>query len=307
LSKLIEDLDTKRINTKRRAAKTKASQGGSPFSYGPLAYMLRNRIYLGETGHHGKWYPGEHEAIIDQKLFDDVQAQFANNSGLRAKRQSESGALLMGKLYDDRGNVMTPSYSTKNGVRYRFYVSSALLKGRKANVGSVGRVSAADIEKAVINSIIVPATETGVSGSCGAIEIADRIEKGHGEQEQSDRHKEEGARRQEKDHQSIEIAWSASAKPSDSQPNNFGAVASHAAGRLLQAIVRARAWIQALKAGDFSSVEALAKALGSHPKIVRQQMRFAFLNPRKVELAIAGEDATPSIPRLDVPLTWKSD
>jgi hypothetical protein len=48
------------------AAKTKASQGGSPFSYGSLAYMLRNRIYIGETGYHGKWYPGEHEAIIDQ-------------------------------------------------------------------------------------------------------------------------------------------------------------------------------------------------------------------------------------------------
>jgi hypothetical protein len=38
----------------------------------------------------------------------------------------------MGKLYDDRGNPMSPNYSTKNGIRYRFYVSSALLRGRKA-------------------------------------------------------------------------------------------------------------------------------------------------------------------------------
>ena len=52
----------------------------------------------------------------------------------------------MGKLFDDRGNVMSPSYSTKKGVRYRFYVSSALLRGRKAEAGSVGRVSAVAIE-----------------------------------------------------------------------------------------------------------------------------------------------------------------
>jgi hypothetical protein len=182
----------------------------------------------------------------------------------------------MGKLYDDRGNVMTPSHSTKNGVRYRFYVSSALLKGRKANVGSVGRVSAADIEKAVINSITVQATETGVNGSSDAIEIADRIEKVTVSKSKVivARKKVRGGKK--KDHQSIEIAWSASAKPNDTQPNSFGAVASHADGRLLQAIVRPRAWVQALKAGDFSSVEALAKALGSHPKscVNRCDLRF---------------------------------
>jgi site-specific DNA recombinase len=45
----------------------------------------------------------------------------------------------MGKLYDDCGNRMSPSFSTKNGVRHRFYVSSALLRGRKTEIGSVGR------------------------------------------------------------------------------------------------------------------------------------------------------------------------
>jgi site-specific DNA recombinase len=48
---------------------------------------------------------------------------------------------------------MTPSFTLKNGVRYRFYVSSALLKGRKAEAGSVPRVSAPDIESAVFKGI----------------------------------------------------------------------------------------------------------------------------------------------------------
>jgi site-specific DNA recombinase len=50
------------------------------------------------------------------------------------------------------GNAMGPSFSSKNGVRYRFYVSSALLRGRKASAGSVARVAAPEIEGAILAS-----------------------------------------------------------------------------------------------------------------------------------------------------------
>ena len=40
---------------------------------------------------------------------------------------------------------MGPSFSSKNGVRYRFYVSTAL-RGRKHKAGSVTRISAPEIE-----------------------------------------------------------------------------------------------------------------------------------------------------------------
>jgi hypothetical protein len=36
----------------------------------------------------------------------------------RKAHRTASAALLLGKLYDDRGNRMSPSFSTKNGVRY---------------------------------------------------------------------------------------------------------------------------------------------------------------------------------------------
>lgn len=59
---------------------------------------------------------------------------------------STSGALLQGKLFDDKGNRMSPSFSSKNGVRYRFYVSTAALRGRMQKAGSVTRISAPEIE-----------------------------------------------------------------------------------------------------------------------------------------------------------------
>jgi cupin 2 domain-containing protein len=48
----------------------------------------------------------------------------------RRIKHPESGAMLQGKLFDDKGNRMSPSFSSKNGARYRFYVSTAL-RGRK--------------------------------------------------------------------------------------------------------------------------------------------------------------------------------
>ena len=131
-SKLVADLDRRGIVTKRRNTKVAKYNGGIPFTYGPLAYFLKNRVYLGEIHHGGKWFKGEHEAIVDRATFDQVQQLLAAKSNGRKAKRSESGALLLGKLYDDRGNLMSPSFSSKNGVRYRFYVSSAILRGRKA-------------------------------------------------------------------------------------------------------------------------------------------------------------------------------
>ena len=47
---------------------------------------------------------------------------------------------------------MSPSFSSKNGVRYRFYVSTAL-RGRKHKAGSVTRISAPEIEGLVESAL----------------------------------------------------------------------------------------------------------------------------------------------------------
>ena len=50
---------------------------------------------------------------------------------------------------------MAPTHTIKKGIRYRYYVSRALLEGRKPEVGFVGRVSAPDIEHLVIRALQV--------------------------------------------------------------------------------------------------------------------------------------------------------
>jgi hypothetical protein len=62
-------------------------------SRGALYLILQNRLYRGEITHKGNAYPGEHPAIVDKPLWDDVQAVLAANriertTGARASHPS---------------------------------------------------------------------------------------------------------------------------------------------------------------------------------------------------------------------------
>jgi site-specific DNA recombinase len=119
------------------------------FMVGPLAHILKNRFYIGEVAYRGEIHRGEHQPILDQQLFDSVQARLAERAVRRKIGRSLSPSLLMGLIFDDRGNPMSPSHANKKGVRYRYYVSQALLKNRKAEAGSIARASAPDVEALV--------------------------------------------------------------------------------------------------------------------------------------------------------------
>ncbi len=59
----------------------------------------------------------------------------------------------MGRIFDDRGNRMTPSHSRKSATRYRYYVSSALIQGQPESAGSVARVPATKVETVVLGAV----------------------------------------------------------------------------------------------------------------------------------------------------------
>jgi hypothetical protein len=75
---------------------------------------------------------------------------------------------------------------------------------------------------------------------------------------------------------------------------------------LLQAIVRAHAWLRDLQLGKFDSVESLAESVKLHPKVVRQELRYAFLAPAITEAILTGEQPPTLLARIPktLPLTW---
>src|SRR6266446_1377213 len=135
------DLREQGIVTKVRSLKSGRTVGGIPFTRGPLAHLLRDRFYIGEVVFKGEVLPGEQSAIIDRDLFDAVQAKLNDQRKNRTTARAKSDSLLIGRIYDDRGNRMTPSHVRKGGIKYRYYLSSPLLHGQPGRVGSVRRVA----------------------------------------------------------------------------------------------------------------------------------------------------------------------
>jgi site-specific DNA recombinase len=153
LNLLMADLRKGGIVTKVRVLKTGQTVGGIAFMRGPLAYLLRNRFYIGEVVFKGETLAGEQPAIVDRDLFDAVQAKLNEQVNNHKVSRTKSEALLLGRIYDDRGHRMTPSHARKRGTKYRYYLSSALLQGRAKQAGTVSRIPADEIEALVAKSV----------------------------------------------------------------------------------------------------------------------------------------------------------
>jgi site-specific DNA recombinase len=115
---LMADLRRRGIVSKVQAVKTGRTIGGIPFTSGPLSYLLRNRFYIGEVVYKGEILPGKQPAIVDRALFDAVQAKLAEQQNNHTRTRAKTEALLIGRIFDDRGNRMSPSHARKNGIRY---------------------------------------------------------------------------------------------------------------------------------------------------------------------------------------------
>ncbi len=138
-----------KINDRRDGGRS----GGIRFGVGSLAHLLKNRFYIGEVTYRGEVHRGEHEPILARDLFEAVQAKRAANAVARQVRLRGSAAILAGRLFDDRGNRMSPTHANKRGVRYRYYVSHAILQNRRVEAGSIARVPAPEIETLVRDGV----------------------------------------------------------------------------------------------------------------------------------------------------------
>ena len=274
--KLIDEMNAKGIVSKKRDVKGKQT-GAVPFTYGPLAYLLKNRTYLGETGHSGKWFAGEHKPIIDNKTFQAVQTLIKDNSAGRTGKRHRSGALLTGLLYDDRGNRMSPSYATKSGVRYNFYVSQALLKGRKTDAGTVPRIPASAIESAVLQELD-PANRHSPAEALSTLNLLSAVI----------------ARvvitfagltlvyRDGREPLHVQRQWKNNSDTYGKSDHSGPVRPDRKRQALIHAIVQAHRWVEMLSSGTFDDIDKLAKSQGTHPKIIRNRLRLAFLPPGAV-------------------------
>src|SRR5213595_1214194 len=146
-----EEDDRLRLRTKCSTTTNGTERGGKPFSPGHLYTLLSNPIYTGRIAHKGELHPGQQAALIDDESWSTVRDQLAaNTSNHRRRAKAAEPSLLAGLLVDARGERLTPSHAVKNGRRYRYYVSAALIAEAGTDRAQGWRLAAIEIEDAVI-------------------------------------------------------------------------------------------------------------------------------------------------------------
>ncbi len=124
--------------------------GGGMWKKTDVHHLLTNRRYLGEVLYKGQSYPGEHDAIVDRRLWDRVQGILSENRAGRANQtRSKTTAVLKGLIRCECCDAaMAPTYTNRRGKRYHYYVCHAAAK-KGYDTCEVRSVPGGQIEQAV--------------------------------------------------------------------------------------------------------------------------------------------------------------
>jgi len=303
INELVRDLRAKNICTKARTFGTGKTRGGISFGRGALSYFLRNRFFIGEVRYREEILPGEQPAIMDKGLFEAVQQKLSAHQSHKTLTRQKSDHLLKDLLFDDAGHRMIATHATKAGVRYRYYVSQPGLHGeaRTAQLGSVSRVPAPEIEHAII-----PALQKHLADSKLAEGIDDeqirfdrttlatlisRIEVQRTQLVISVKPTNDSARPEV-----LSISWqkppSKRARkillPHGTPRDNLRPERAERRARLVCAIARGRRWLIEIIAGSVTDAGQLAKRERCTLRQVNLTLSLAFLAPQLVKAAVEG-------------------
>jgi hypothetical protein len=309
--RLKQRLDAEGFRLPVRIHGASRSTGGGPLSRGHIYRILSNPIYVGKIGHKGQVHEGQHSPIVRQDSWEQVQqclrARLAAEGTKRTRQASE--APLAGKLFDDRGNRMSPSWAKKGSRRWRYYVSQATLQGDKSKAGSVVRVAAATIEHCVADAI--SKQSAGHSSSQADLrDLIDRvtIRRAAIQLELSEAAETDvGAR-------TLTVPWTPpspyrkraiiqSARDANASARPMRA---NARAILVDALGDSHRWLDELLSDPDQTLESLALREGKTDRSMRMTLSLAFLAPDLVKAAVEGR-----LPRghglkrlVDLPMVW---
>jgi site-specific DNA recombinase len=328
---LAQDLDRRGICSKPRWLSNGRTIGGGRFGVGALAHLLKNRFYIGEVVYRGEVHRGEHEAILDPALFEAVQAKLAAQAVARRCRLRGSPALLNGRIFDERGNRMSPTHANKGGARYRYYISQPLLQNKPRALGSLRRVPAAELEALVVaalrNHLNASGTGQELLGSDRDLverhvqrvilaqseirlrlqEIVEDAPQDLGIHESANN----SSRRPIASITTIAIPWTspvpAAVRGIIHVPTHNTPIKPGRREALLIAIAKARQWMDDLAHGRVASFGVIAHREGKGERHIRLLAPLAFLSPRIVSTILEGTapaDLTLTTLARVLPYSW---
>jgi hypothetical protein len=229
----------------------------------------------------------------------------------------KSEALLTGRIFDDRGNRMTPSHARRGNVKYRYYLSSALLQGTADRAGSVRRVPATDVEALVIKSVREHLKPSQPIDDRGLIHT--RVARVEVQPKQlvirlTEEPKTTVSRKKIRANGDLHVPWQRTQSTRRREillPEGMPAqlarpIRSETRATLAAAIARGRRWLDELTNDPSVTTESIAKRENCSIRKINMTISLAFLAPDLVKAAIDGRlPHGMGIARLiDLPAEW---
>jgi DNA invertase Pin-like site-specific DNA recombinase len=329
---LKEDLDKQGVHSKVRGQK-----GGCSFSRGTLYRILSNPIYIGQIRHKGTCHPGQHKAIVEQELWEQVQQLMASNS---AEHKSSSfnteSCPLTNKLFDVSGERLVAVHVNKKGRRYRYYISQSLRRDPKDSSSSGWRLPGQEIEQTIKHAVLdiirddiamtAALQESGIAAHHipSVLRMTKKIQS---DADLIDRFIQRVELRQEGIH--LTLSLTSLLPEMDSHAATIvhdipmqmkrrgvemrlivgGAGPVRVDQTLLKTIVRAHQWFNDLVSGRVHNMAEIVSKEGVDKSYVSRVVNLAFLAPDITESIIAGQQPTDLsaeklIRRIHLPLDW---
>ncbi|HUT36131.1 MAG TPA: recombinase family protein [Planctomycetota bacterium] len=150
---VVEELNRRGWRAKRQVTKKGIELGGKPFEEQGVRWVLRHRVYIGETRVQGKFYPGRHEAIVDEEVWRRAQQLLKHNATAGGKRaQNKYGAVLRSVLYCDACDAPMRHSACGPTAGYRYY-ACVDQQWRIKRTCPTGSVPAAEVERRVVKHV----------------------------------------------------------------------------------------------------------------------------------------------------------
>jgi site-specific DNA recombinase len=280
-------------------------------------------------------HPGQHEAIIDQALWDQLQQHMAGNRiGNKMHSRKTDPSPLAGRLFDVSGERLVPIYANKKGRRYRYYISQSLTTSPKETAMSGWRLPGQEMDKTIIQSVLaILNDQDAITTACCDTGIASQhlpaaFKTASGADAVTIIEKFIDRVELRPDGISLTLSLASLVPAKDIsikitrdiplQMKRRGVEMRLIIGgsnpakmdpTLIKAIIRARGWFDELMAGRLTTLTAIASRDGIDLGTVSRMLNLAFLAPSIIDSIIAGHqpaDLTVEklIKKVDLPLDW---
>lgn len=128
---------------------------GKRFNKSNVRRILNNHLYIGKVKHKDKLFDSMHKPIIDENIWQKTRDLLSTNNKIQLPSSRVTTAPLLKGIMNCGicGSKMTPTYTTKQGKRYRYYICQSKHKGNN-DLCKVGRVSASETENLVTDQVL---------------------------------------------------------------------------------------------------------------------------------------------------------